>query len=61
LSDKAQYWFNLKTQQVESGPQSLSLDRIGPFPDFDTAKAGPDTIIARAKALREEDQKEWED
>jgi hypothetical protein len=61
LSDKAQYWFNLKTQQVESGPQSLSLDRIGPFPDFDTAKVGPDTIIARAKALREEDQKEWED
>lgn len=61
MSDKAQYWFNLKTQQVESGPQSLSLDRIGPFPDFDTAKAGPDTIIARAKALREEDQKEWED
>jgi hypothetical protein len=61
LSDKAEYWFNLKTQQVESGPQSLSLDRIGPFPDFDTAKAGPDTIIARAKALREEDQKEWED
>jgi hypothetical protein len=61
LSDKAEYWFNLKTQQVESGPQSLSLDRIGPFPDFDTAKAGPETIIARAKALREEDQKEWED
>lgn len=61
MSDKAEYWFNLKTQQVESGPQSLSLDRIGPFPDFDTAKAGPDTIIARAKALREEDQKEWED
>jgi hypothetical protein len=61
LSDKAEYWFNLKTQQVESGPQSLSLDRIGPFPDFDTAKAGPETIIARAKALREEDQKDWED
>jgi hypothetical protein len=61
LSDKAEYWFNLKTQQVESGPQSLSLDRIGPFPDFDTAKAGPEAIIARAKALREEDQKEWED
>lgn len=61
MSDKAEYWFNLKTQQVESGPQSLSLDRIGPFPDFDTAKAGPETIIARAKALREEDQKDWED
>jgi len=61
LSDKAEYWFNVKTQQVESGPQSLSLDRIGPFPDFDTAKAGPETIIARAKALREEDQKKWED
>ena len=61
MSDKAEYWFNVKTQQVESGPQSLSLDRIGPFPDFDTAKAGPETIIARAKALREEDQKKWED
>lgn len=61
MSDKAEFWFNLKTQQVESGPQSLSLDRIGPFPDFDTAMAGPDTIIARAKALREEDQEKWED
>ena len=61
MSDKAEFWFNLKTQQVESGPQSLSLDRIGPFLDFETAKAGPETIIARAKALREEDQKKWED
>jgi hypothetical protein len=61
LSAKPEYWFNLKTQLVEEGPQSLSLDRIGPFADFDSAKAGPDVIIARAKALREEDQRDWED
>jgi hypothetical protein len=61
LSDKPEFWFNLKTQLVEIGPQSLSLDRIGPFPDLESAKAGPETVIARAKALREEDRKKWED
>ena len=60
MSDKPEFWFNLKTQLVEIGPQSLSLDRIGPFSDFDSAKAGPETIISRAKALREEDRKDWE-
>ena len=61
MSDKPEFWFNLKTQLVEIGPQSLSLDRIGPFPDLESALAGPETIIARAKALREEDRKKWED
>ena len=61
MSDKPEFWFNLKTQLVEIGPQSLSLDRIGPFPDFESAQAGPETVIARAKALREEDRKKWED
>ena len=57
MSDKPEFWFNIKTQLVESGPKSLSLERIGPFPDIESAQAGPDTVIARAKALREEDEK----
>ena len=61
MSDKPEFWFNLKTQLVESGPQSLSIDRSGPFPEFESAQAGPETVIAKAKALREEDRKKWED
>ncbi len=32
---KDEYWFNTKTQEVEIGKQSLSLDRIGPFATFE--------------------------
>ncbi len=26
-----EYWYNERTGEVEDGPQSLAIDRIGPF------------------------------
>lgn len=56
---KDEYWFNTKTQEVEIGKQSLSLDRIGPFATFDEAKSAPQIIAKRAQGIREEDSEDW--
>lgn len=57
------YWFNLKTKQVESGPQSIALDRLGPFSSFEEAARAEQIIAEKARALREEDAAadSWED
>lgn len=52
---KAEYWFNTKTNSVEIGKQSLSLDRIGPFSTYEEAEKALEIIALRAKAIREED------
>jgi hypothetical protein len=56
---KAEYWFNTKTNTVEVGKQSLSLDRIGPFPTYEEAQNALETIALRAKAIRDEDQEDF--
>jgi hypothetical protein len=58
---KDEYWFNTKTQEVEIGKQSLSLDRLGPFATVEEAKNALQTIANRAAAIRKEDQTsdEW--
>lgn len=61
LTDKPEFWFNVRTNQVEVGPQSISLDRIGPFESAEAAINGPNLIAEKARRLREEDQKKWED
>jgi hypothetical protein len=53
---KDEYWFNTKTQEVEIGKQSLSLDRLGPFATLQEAKNALDIIAKRAAALRKEDE-----
>ena len=53
---KAEYWFNTKTNEVEIGKQSLSLDRLGPFPTFEEARDALEIIARRAEALRKEDE-----
>lgn len=52
------YWFNLKTKQVEEGPQSLSLDRLGPFDSYERAMRAEEIVKERARRLREEDLEE---
>lgn len=49
------YWYNQKTGEVEVGPQSLSLDRIGPFETESEARRAPQIIAEKARKLREED------
>jgi hypothetical protein len=58
---KDEYWFNTKTQEVEIGKQSLSLDRLGPFATLQEAKNAVEIIARRAAALRNEDESsdEW--
>jgi hypothetical protein len=53
---KDEYWFNTKTQEVEIGKQSLSLDRLGPFETMQEAKNALEIIARRAAALRKEDE-----
>lgn len=53
---KDEYWFNTKTQEVEIGKQSLSLDRLGPFTTMQEAKNAVEIIARRAAALRKEDE-----
>ena len=32
IEDPAEtYWYNTRSGEVEEGPQSLSIDRLGPF------------------------------
>jgi hypothetical protein len=50
-----EYWFNTKTNEVEIGKQSLSLDRLGPFASFEEARDALKIIARRAEALRKED------
>ncbi|WP_416446768.1 methionine aminopeptidase [Leucobacter sp. HNU] len=52
------YWYNTRTGEVEDGPQSLSVDRIGPFATREEAARGPEIVAERAKKWAEEDAQE---
>ncbi|GAA1792212.1 MULTISPECIES: hypothetical protein [Leucobacter] len=49
------YWYNTRTGEVEDGPQSLSVDRIGPFATREEAARGPEIVAERARKWAEED------
>lgn len=49
------FWFNTKTAEVEQGPQSLALYRIGPFDTRDEAARAFEILAARTRALEEEE------
>ncbi|MEO0061413.1 MAG: hypothetical protein RL343_1031 [Actinomycetota bacterium] len=51
-----QYWFNSQTGQVEVGPQSLALHRLGPFKTAEEAERAPQIIADRAAAWRKEEE-----
>lgn len=52
------YWYNTRTGQVEDGPQSLSVDRIGPFTTREEASRAPEVVEERARKWAEEDARE---
>lgn len=58
--EKPQFWFNLKSGRVEVGPQSLSLDRIGPFKTFTEAERALITIAERERERQREELEEDE-
>ena len=56
--ERTEYWFNLKTKQVEVGKQSAALFRVGPFATFAEAQRAEQTLADRAKAWREEEDRD---
>ena len=59
VSGEKQFWFNTKTMQVEEGPQSLAIYRIGPFLTKEEAAAGLNVVLERAEKMRAEDEENW--
>lgn len=60
-TEAPQYWYNLKTGLVEVGPNSLSLDRIGPFETAAQAAKALEIVRERAAQIRREDETDWRD
>jgi len=61
MADELKFWFNQKTRQVETGPKSLAVNRLGPFDTFEEAVRAEQVIFERARKLREEDSKDWDE
>ena len=58
MSDSPNYWFNLRTKQVELGLKSSSEDRIGPF-ETEAEAANAEAIIkARSEAWKQQESEE---
>lgn len=53
---KEKWWFNMTTGAVEYGRLSPSVDRAGPFDTEAEASHAPETIEARARKWRSEDE-----
>jgi len=58
MTDKPQFWFNIKTKKVEQGLKSSSLDRIGPFDSEQEAKDAEDIVRRRSAAWLDEEKQE---
>ncbi len=51
MAKRSSYWFNTKTREVEFGPKSLALYRIGPFDTAEEAARAEEIVSSRGKAL----------
>jgi len=60
-SDEAneQFWFNVATRKVERGPQSLALNRLGPFDTEEDALRAEEIVRRRGREIALEDETEW--
>ncbi|HWL02335.1 MAG TPA: methionine aminopeptidase [Microbacteriaceae bacterium] len=47
---ETEYWYNDRTGEVEIGPQSLAIDRIGPFKTREEAERALDIVRQRSEA-----------
>jgi len=56
--DEPQYWYNVRTGEVERGPKSLGLDRIGPFATAEEASRALEILTERGRKWTEEDEEE---
>jgi hypothetical protein len=51
MAKQSSYWFNTKTRQVEFGPKSLALYRIGPFDTAEEAARAEQIVASRGKEI----------
>lgn len=58
MEQDTQFWYNTKTNKVEVGPQSIALDRIGPFVTAEDAARALEIIAERARAIAAEERLE---
>lgn len=54
--EKPEFWFNLKTLEVEVGRKSAAPYRVGPFETKDEAKAALSTLKARSSEWSAEEE-----
>lgn len=52
------YWFNTRTREVEEGPKSLGLDRIGPFDSYEQALGAEEIVREKAQKIRDEEEED---
>jgi hypothetical protein len=52
----SEWWYNHKTGEVEEGPQSLSIDRDGPYASRADAERAPEIAKERSRAWAAEDE-----
>jgi hypothetical protein len=58
MEQETQFWYNTKTNKVEVGPQSIALNRIGPFATAEEAARALEIVAERARAIAEEERLE---
>jgi len=50
------FFFNVRTRQVERGPESAWTDRLGPYDTYDEAARALDLARERSAAWDEQDE-----
>lgn len=58
IDEDNQYWYNDQTGEVEKGPQSLAIDRIGPFATAEEASRALEIVRERGEQWAAEDEEE---
>jgi len=61
MTEEKHYWYNVKTGEVEDGPQSMWKDRIGPFATREEAADALSTYEQRNRAWdkADEEDEDW--
>jgi|1185.fasta_scaffold894699_2 hypothetical protein len=59
--EKLKWWYNSRTGQVERGPQSNALDRVGPFATEEEARHAPEKLRENSQrwAAEEAADNDW--
>lgn len=57
-NENTQFWYNTLTGEVEQGPQSLAMDRVGPFATAEEAGRALEIVRERSDQWAAEDAAE---